>query len=85
MLDSILLITYLSALVISFIVLYKKHKHVNKEAGIKNYLTSICFYLGSLIGFSAYWFDLAGIISMLLMLFFLFLGAYFTKYLQPQK
>ncbi|MCP3739368.1 hypothetical protein [Rossellomorea sp. BNER] len=80
MLDSILLITYILALACSIVVLYRKH---NKEAGIKNYLTTICFFLVSIIGFSAYWFDLGGIISWLLVFFFLLLGAYFTKYLKP--
>jgi CHASE2 domain-containing sensor protein len=59
---------------------YKKRKAAG-ITGIKSVLTSICFFLISVVNLLAYWFDFLGIISWGLTLLLVLAGAYFTKYL----
>ncbi|WP_406945880.1 hypothetical protein ACJA3J_07340 [Halobacillus sp. SY10] len=58
--------------------------HKRKKAGVKGWktaLTSICFYAIAVLNLVAYWLDGLGIISWVLTIFLLMLGAYYTRYM----
>ncbi|MYL70407.1 hypothetical protein GLW00_06090 [Halobacillus litoralis] len=58
--------------------------HKRRKTGVKGWktaLTSICFYAIALINLAAYWWDGLGILSWMITLSLLMLGAYFTRYM----
>ncbi|WP_101841975.1 hypothetical protein [Halobacillus sp. Marseille-P3879] len=85
MLEDILSIILAVFLVISIAWTVRKRKKLGYK-GIKSALTPICFYLMAMIQLFAFWFNLLGIISWVLTITLLLLGAYFTKYsIQPKE
>ncbi|MCP3027092.1 hypothetical protein [Halobacillus sp. A5] len=85
MLEAILSIILAVFLVISIAFTVKKRKKLGYK-GIKSALTPICFYLIAVMQLFAIWFNLMGIISWILTMTLLLLGAYFTKYsIQPKE
>ncbi|MDQ0273151.1 hypothetical protein [Cytobacillus purgationiresistens] len=74
---TILLVLFMA---LSIITTIKKRKLAG-ATGHKSALTPICFYSIAIVAIIAFWFDLAGLISWVLIIILLGLGAYFTKYL----
>ncbi|MGM0753950.1 MAG: hypothetical protein ACQET6_18740 [Bacillota bacterium] len=53
--------------------------------GFKTALPSICFFMIAIMNLLAHWLGFRGIISWFLTIVFLFVGAYFTKYMVPYR
>ncbi|RNC98062.1 hypothetical protein EC501_12545 [Lysinibacillus halotolerans] len=72
------------ALILSSVVLIKKRKK-GRITGVKSTLPSICFILIAILNIVAIWFDWLGLISWMITVILLIVGAYFTKYLTINK
>ncbi|WP_437176718.1 hypothetical protein [Rossellomorea aquimaris] len=77
-------IILLISLCFSIFYVVKKRKTAG-ITGFKTALTSICFFMIAIVNLFAYWLGFRGIISWFLTIVFLFLGAYFTKYMVPYR
>lgn len=80
MIQIILSVMLIFSLVLSGLIVNKKRKKAG-ITGIKNALTSICFFFVSVTTLFAYWFDFIGLLSWFISVVLLILGAYFTKYM----
>ncbi|UOQ86372.1 hypothetical protein [Gracilibacillus salinarum] len=67
------------AMIVSFVYTVRQRKKAS-ITGFKTYLTPLCFQLNAVVYLCAYWFDVIGIISWMLMIFLFLLAAYFMKY-----
>ncbi|MGR9050699.1 hypothetical protein ACQ4XT_18850 [Halobacillus faecis] len=73
-----------SFLLLALLVSVSVFIHKRKKAGVKGWktaLTSICFFAIAILNLMAYWLDGLGIISWMITIFLLILGAYFTRYM----
>ncbi|UFU00119.1 hypothetical protein KO561_03910 [Radiobacillus kanasensis] len=80
MLPIILSAVLVLTMIISIFTVIRKRKKLG-ITGFKTALTSICFYLVAVVNLLAYWLDFMGIISWVITVALLLLGAYFTKYM----
>lgn len=80
MIQVILSVILIFSLVLSGLIVIKKRKKAG-ITGIKNALTSICFFFVGVTTLFAYWFDFMGLLSWFILVVLLILGAHFTKYM----
>ncbi|UYX55386.1 hypothetical protein M3Y14_11590 [Bacillus thuringiensis] len=84
MLEGILPIVIIFVLVISTYVTYQKRKKAGIK-GLKSSLTSICCFLIAILNLFAYWLHFGGVLTWLVSIVLLLVGAYFTKYIPISK
>ncbi|MDM5154935.1 hypothetical protein QUF88_14235 [Bacillus sp. DX1.1] len=84
MMPIILSIILIMSLIISIYFIYNKRKKAG-ITGLKSALTSICCLLIAILNLLAYWLSFVGILSWLLSISLLLVGAYFTKYIPISK
>jgi len=84
--QTILILSYIALLVMAMIYVFQKRKNMKGDKGVKSFVTPISFFTVSLLAFSTALTGQMGMISAILVVVLLLIGAYYTKYLpKPEQ